>query len=165
MDEGREFLARLHANGQYWLPILDPNVYVPDPTNASDAFATYDRGKALDLYIKNGDEDYIGSEWPGFSVWPDFTRDTSVQQYWTDEFKRYFEQLEFDGWWLDISDAPSWCTGSCGAGRLSVSTTQDDVYGTITNFISLTQLTFPSSYQVMQTPVLRWTTDTQSSST
>lgn len=26
VDEGREFLARLHANGQYWLPILDPNV-------------------------------------------------------------------------------------------------------------------------------------------
>jgi len=26
IEEGREFLARLHANGQYWLPILDPNV-------------------------------------------------------------------------------------------------------------------------------------------
>jgi alpha-glucosidase len=26
VEEGREFLARLHANGQYWLPILDPNV-------------------------------------------------------------------------------------------------------------------------------------------
>jgi alpha-glucosidase len=60
------------------------------------------------LYIKNGDEDYVGTEWPGFSVWPDFTEDPHVQQYWTDEFKRYFEQLEYDGWWLDISDAPSW---------------------------------------------------------
>ena len=120
VEQGREFLARLHANGQYWLPILDPNVYVPDPTNASDAFATYDRGKALDLYIKNGDEDYVGTEWPGFSVWPDFTEDPHVQQYWTDEFKRYFEQLEYDGWWLDISDAPSWCTGSCGSGKLEL---------------------------------------------
>jgi alpha-glucosidase len=118
VEEGREFLARLHANGQYWLPILDPNVYVPDPTNASDAFDTYDRGKALDLYLKNGDEDYIGTEWPGFSVWPDFATDPNTQQYWTDEFKRYFEQLEYDGWWLDISDAPSWCTGSCGTGMV-----------------------------------------------
>jgi len=95
-------------------------VYVPDPTNASDSNPTYDRGKALDLYLKNGDETYYGTQWPGFSVWPDFTTDTSAQQYWTDEFKRYFEQLEFDGWWLDISDAPSWCTGSCGADKLAL---------------------------------------------
>jgi alpha-glucosidase len=53
-------------------------------------------------------------------VWPDFATDRSAQQYWTDEFKRYFEQLEFDGWWLDISDAPSWCTGSCGADKLAL---------------------------------------------
>jgi alpha-glucosidase (family GH31 glycosyl hydrolase) len=53
-------------------------------------------------------------------VWPDFATDPSAQQYWTDEFKRYFEQLEFDGWWLDISDAPSWCTGSCGADKLAL---------------------------------------------
>jgi alpha-glucosidase (family GH31 glycosyl hydrolase) len=165
VDEGREFLARLHANGQYWMPILDPNIYVPDPTNASDAYGTYDRGKALDLYIKNGDEDYIGAEWPGFSVWPDFTADTSVQQYWTDEFKRYFEQLEYDGWWLDISDAPSWCTGSCGTGRLAVSVYQDDASGCFTDLHSSTLLTFPSSYQAMRTPASRSTTDTQRPST
>ena len=53
-------------------------------------------------------------------MWPDFATDRSAQQYWTDEFKRYFEQLEYDGWWLDISDAPSWCTGSCGADKLAL---------------------------------------------
>ena len=31
IEEGREFLARLHANGQYWLPILDPNVCLKRP--------------------------------------------------------------------------------------------------------------------------------------
>lgn len=30
----------------------------------------------------------------------------------------YHEQLDFDGWWLDINDLSSWCTGSCGTGRL-----------------------------------------------
>lgn len=125
VDQGREFLARLHAAGQYWLPILDPNVYVPDPTNASDAFGVYDRGQDLDVWIKNGDDNYYGIEWPGFSTWPDFATDPNAQQYWTDEFKRYFEDLEFDGFWLDISDAASWCTGSCGTGQLSLNPVHD----------------------------------------
>jgi alpha-glucosidase len=63
IDEGTEFLAKLHANGQYWMPILDPNVYVPGPCNGTDANPTYNRGKALDLYIKHGEghtDDYIG---------------------------------------------------------------------------------------------------------
>lgn len=30
---------------------------------------------------------------------------------------KYHSELAFDGWWLDISDLSSWCTGSCGTGR------------------------------------------------
>ncbi|PVH95481.1 glycoside hydrolase family 31 protein [Periconia macrospinosa] len=120
VPEGREFLERLHANGQYWMPILDPNVYVPDPTNTTDAFPTYDRGDALSLYIRRGqnsEEYYTGIQWPGFSVWPDFLLD-SAHGFWADEMVRYHNDLPFDGWWLDISDLSSWCTGSCGSGRI-----------------------------------------------
>ncbi|KAJ4379014.1 hypothetical protein N0V86_005891 [Didymella sp. IMI 355093] len=120
VPEGKEFLAKLHANGQYWMPILDPNVYVPAPGNTTDANPTYDRGKALDLYIKHGEGqtgDYIGIQWPGFSVWPDFMHN-ATQDFWTNEMQLYHEQLPFDGWWLDINDMSSWCTGSCGTGRL-----------------------------------------------
>lgn len=117
--EGKAFLERLHANGQYWLPILDPNIYVPDPTNASDAYATYNRGKELDIYIKNGTEDYTGILWPGFGNYPDFN-DNKTQGFWTGEFKRYMDQLQYDGWWLDVSDATSFCTGACGNNNLSL---------------------------------------------
>lgn len=120
VNEGRDFLARLHAGGQYWMPILDPNVYNPDPTNSSDQFPPYDRGEKLGIYIKRGEgnqDNYIGDQWPGFSVWPDFLLQ-SARDYWADEMTRYYQDLEFDGWWLDISDLSSWCTGSCGSGRL-----------------------------------------------
>jgi alpha-glucosidase len=99
IDEGKEFLAKLHANGQYWMPILDPNVYVPAPGNGTDANPTYDRGKALDLYIKHGEghtDDYIGIQWPGFSVWPDFLHN-ATQNFWTNEMQLYHDQLPFDG--------------------------------------------------------------------
>jgi len=51
------------------MPILDPNVYVPDPTNGTDANPIYDHGDALGLYMRkgNGDDGYhIGDQWPVF---------------------------------------------------------------------------------------------------
>ncbi|THZ53111.1 putative alpha-glucosidase AgdA [Aureobasidium pullulans] len=103
VDEGKEFLDWLHSRGQYYLPILDPNVYAPDPTNASDAYAPYDRGVELDVFIRNGNDSlYYGAEWNGFSVWPDFTV-PQTQQFWTEQMAEYRK-----------NDPTSWCTGSCG---------------------------------------------------
>ena len=111
---GIEFLDRLHANGQYYLPILDPNIHVPNPGNASDAYTPYNRGAELEAYIRNGNDNfYIGVEWPGFSVWPDFLI-PQVQQFWTEQIQEFHQKLAFDGFWLDVSDAVSFCTGSCG---------------------------------------------------
>jgi len=119
-EEGREFLDRLHARGQYYLPILDPNIYVPDPTNASDAYAPYDRGVELDAFIRDGTEErYYGAQWNGFNVWPDFLVPQG-QQFWTEQFIKFHNTLPFDGFWLDVSDPVSWCTGSCGKGQLEL---------------------------------------------
>ncbi|KAK5117469.1 hypothetical protein LTR85_008854 [Meristemomyces frigidus] len=115
---GKEFLDRLHAAGQYYMPILDPNIYVPNPNNASDAYPTYDRGAELQAYIRNGNDSwYYGVEWPGFSVWPDFIV-PQAQQFWTEQFLEFHQKLDYDGFWLDVSDADSFCTGSCGQGLL-----------------------------------------------
>ena len=115
---GQAFLERLHAAGQYYFPILDPNVYVPDPSNASDAYPTYDRGAALETYIRNGEDGfYIGVEWPGFSVWPDFLVPSS-QKFWTNEITQFHDKLKFDGFWLNISNPTSFCTYSCGSGKI-----------------------------------------------
>lgn len=115
LGPGKEFLDRLHANGQYYLPILDPNVYIPNPNNASDAYATYDQGADMNVYIRNGyDENYyVGAEWPGLSVWPDFLPSVpQSQEFWTQQIKQFHEKLAFDGLWLDVSDAVSFSTGS-----------------------------------------------------
>ncbi|KAL8243908.1 hypothetical protein R6Q59_010166 [Mikania micrantha] len=118
--QGIEFLNRLHANGQYYLPILDPNVYVPNPANASDSYPTYDRGAALEAYIRTTTGDfYIGDEWPGFSVWPDFLV-SSAQEFWTNEIQNFHNVIPFDGFWLDVTDAALFCTGSRGTGKISM---------------------------------------------
>lgn len=117
-DEGRAFLDRLHAAGQYYCPILDPNVYIPGKPN--DSYPTFDRGAELDVYIRDGSQNYyVGTEWNGFSVFPDFLL-PQTQKFWTQEFINFHDILPFDGFWLDVNDAVSWCTGSCSAGLLSL---------------------------------------------
>lgn len=118
--EGIVFLDKLHAAGQYYVPILDPNLYVPNPANASDAYPTYNAGAEVDAYIRNGNDSfYIGVEWDGFSVWPDFLPSLpGTQQFWTEQIQAFHEKLKFDGFWLDVSDAVSFCTGSCGQGLI-----------------------------------------------
>lgn len=120
VQEGREFLAKLHASGQYWLPILNPNIYAPNPTNKSDANPPYDRGVELDVFIKNKDDSiYYGVQWPGFSAYTDFLV-PQAQQFWTEQFQTYHDLIPFDGFWLDLTDPTSFCTGSCGTGMLSM---------------------------------------------
>ncbi|CAK4032302.1 alpha-glucosidase [Lecanosticta acicola] len=120
LEPGREFLARLHANGQYWVPILDPNVYIPNPQNASDAYPTYDRGAALNAYVRKDNQSfYEGDEWPGYSVFLDAAPGTNGEKFWTDEIKRFHDLISFDGFWLDVADATSFCTGSCGTGNIA----------------------------------------------
>lgn len=120
LEEGRQFLARLHANGQHWLPILNAQIYAPNPQNASDAYATYDHGKELDVYVKNKDKGtYLGVMWAGFAAFVDYTA-PKAQQFWTQELQNYYKLVEFDGFWLDVSDPTSFCTGSCGTGQLGM---------------------------------------------
>ncbi len=36
---GQQFLSSLHASGRHYVPIIDSAIYVPNPNNASDAYA------------------------------------------------------------------------------------------------------------------------------
>ena len=69
--EGQAFLEELHANGQHYVPIVDSAIYIPNPNNASDNYSVYTNGHEQDVFIKNPDgTEYIGSVWPGFTVFP-----------------------------------------------------------------------------------------------
>ncbi|KAF2650404.1 glycoside hydrolase family 31 protein [Lophiostoma macrostomum CBS 122681] len=114
-----EFIESLHANGQHYVPIMDSNIYVNNPGNASDVYATFERGADLETYIRDpttGDF-YYGDNWPGFSVWADFLLQSSYN-WWRDEILLYHKTLPFDGIWVDLNEASSFCAGSCGNGKL-----------------------------------------------
>jgi alpha-glucosidase len=66
--EGVQFLSKLHANGQHYIPIVDSAIYVPNPMNASDAYPTFNRGNESNAFMMNEDGSlYIGAVWPGYT--------------------------------------------------------------------------------------------------
>ncbi|KAK8245922.1 glycosyl hydrolases family 31-domain-containing protein [Phyllosticta capitalensis] len=120
VEDGQRFLEKVHAKGLHYIPIVDSAIYIPNPDNASDAYATYDRGNEVGAFLKNPDgSQYIGSVWPGYTVFPDWQVDTAVP-WWSDELVRWHKEIAFDGIWIDMSEVSSFCVGSCGTGNLSL---------------------------------------------
>ena len=48
----REFIAGLHSNEQHYVPIVDSNIYAPNPDNESDAYEPWQRGADLGTFIR-----------------------------------------------------------------------------------------------------------------
>ena len=118
-SQGQQFLAKLHANGQHYTPIVDSAIYNPNANNSTDAYPTYNRGNSSGVFMHNPDgSQYIGAVWPGFTVFPDWHSDKAVP-WWTNEISMWHENISFDGIWIDMSEGSSFCVGSCGSGLLS----------------------------------------------
>ncbi len=63
--------------------------------------------------------EYIGSVWPGYTVFPDWEAEQSVA-WWTDNLKAHHEKVAWSGIWIDMSEVSSFCVGSCGSGNLTL---------------------------------------------
>ena len=101
--EGEVFLANLAASNQHYVPIIDSNIYAPNPTNASDSYEPFARGESMNAFIRNGDEGlYYGDNWPGFSVWADWISE-NAQAYWTYEITNWYKSIPFSGIWIDLN--------------------------------------------------------------
>ncbi|KAI8325998.1 alpha-glucosidase [Martensiomyces pterosporus] len=111
LAEMKKQLKYLHAHNQKMVLITDPAIQY------NSTYGAYARGHGKDVFIKNQDgSEYIGQVWPGYTVFPDwFAPNTS--EWWSVELKRYFDKLSIDGMWIDMNEASSFCTGSCGTGK------------------------------------------------
>jgi alpha-glucosidase len=123
--EGAKFLSGIHANGLHYIPIVDSAVYIPNPTNESDAYPPFDRGNATNSFILNPDGSlYIGDVWPGWTAYPDWIGSalagTGAFEWWAGELTNWHQNISFDGIWIDMSEVSSFCVGSCGSGKLEL---------------------------------------------
>ncbi|KAI9759304.1 MAG: hypothetical protein M4579_002433 [Chaenotheca gracillima] len=119
-SDGKDFLQKLHDGGRHYIPIVDSAIYVPNPENASDAYATFDRGNASNSFLTNPDGSlYIGEVWPGYTAFPDWLS-TGAGDWWSNEMTSWHQNVSFDGIWIDMSEVSSFCVGSCGSGNLTL---------------------------------------------
>jgi len=119
-SEGETFLNALHSSGRHYIPIIDSAIYVPNLDNASDAYPTFDHGNATGAFIQNPDGSlYIGDVWPGYTVFSDWIGG-GAGPWWINEMVTWHGKLKFDGAWIDMSEASSFCVGSCGSHNLSL---------------------------------------------
>jgi alpha-glucosidase len=66
-------------------------------------YAPYDSGMAVDHFVKGPDGSvYTGVVWPGESVFPEFTRDTT-RQWWGTLYKD-FVSMGISGFWNDMNE-------------------------------------------------------------
>lgn len=119
--EGQEFLQRLHDKGQHYVPIVDAAIYAPNPANASDKYEVFDNANETGSLLLNPDGSlYIGAVWPGYTGFPDWLSNPSASEWWRKTMSEWHSKLSFDGIWIDMNEASSFCVGSCGSKNLSL---------------------------------------------
>ena len=101
--EVASFVDGLHANGQHFVPIIDPGIMV------QQGYDAYEQGVELDLYVKDMSGGYyLGQVWPGPTHFPDFLH-PSAQDYWTAQLKGFWNMAQVDGLWIDMNEVSNFC--------------------------------------------------------
>jgi len=91
----------LNEMGFETVVILDPGI------KTLPGYAPYDEGIKNDYFAKFPDGDpYSGQVWPGWSVFPDFTK-PPVRKWWGEKLKFYTDQ-GVNGFWNDMNEPAVW---------------------------------------------------------
>jgi lysosomal alpha-glucosidase len=112
----KQFADNLHKKNQHYIVIVDPAIaYEP-------GYAPYDEGLKRDVFIKDASthKPIINKQWPGLSVFPDFTNPATIE-YWRMFVQKFITDVPLDGLWLDMNEISCFCDGVCNltnAGRM-----------------------------------------------
>ena len=94
-----KMIADFHAQGVHTILITDLHI----KKNPGQGYDPYDSGVKNDVFIKNPDGSvYVGSVWPGESVFPDFTL-SRVRDWWGGLYKD-FVKMGAAGFWNDMNE-------------------------------------------------------------
>lgn len=116
VEKVRAFVESLHANGRYWVPIVDPGIA------AVPGYAPYDTGVNAGTFIRappplSIDTPYVGAVWPGATVWPDFTGSPTARAAWAADVAAFHAVVPYDGAWVDMNEPSNFVEVDPGAAR------------------------------------------------
>lgn len=88
----------LKAAGIRAVTIVDPGV------KREPGYAVYDSGREQNVFCQTASgREYVGKVWPGDTVFPDFTLETT-RAWWADWLAGFLRASAVDGAWLDMND-------------------------------------------------------------
>ncbi len=89
--------ADLHSQGFHTVWMIDPGI------KAEPGFSVYDAGTKQDAWVKTAsNETYKGEVWPGWCVFPDYTR-PDVRSWWSSLYPAFMAS-GVDGVWNDMNE-------------------------------------------------------------
>ncbi len=92
-----QMIHELRADGFHTVLITDLHI------KKEPGYAPYDYGLKEDVFVKNPDgSPFVGSVWPGDSVFPDFTL-TRVRDWWGGLYKQFVD-MGVAGFWNDMNE-------------------------------------------------------------
>jgi alpha-glucosidase len=87
----------LKRNGRRIVPIIDPGV------KFEPGYRVYDDGHKEDVFCRNAEgTEFVGTVWPGETVFPDFTL-SRVRNWWAGYVKEFIDS-GFESCWIDMND-------------------------------------------------------------
>uniref|UniRef100_A0A8C0HDR0 Maltase n=1 Tax=Chelonoidis abingdonii TaxID=106734 RepID=A0A8C0HDR0_CHEAB len=106
------FAVNLHNHGQKYIIILDPAI-ANSPRLNNAPYLSYDRGMQKKVWVNESDglTELIGEVWPGLTVFPDYTN-PECTNWWTEECELFYDQVKYDGIWIDMNEISSFIRGS-----------------------------------------------------
>ncbi|RZS13303.1 hypothetical protein BHM03_00044856 [Ensete ventricosum] len=126
-DRMKSFVNQLHSNGQKYVVILDPgkegpaagrdscHLFVPETTetfvgiSVNNTYGTFLRGTKQDVFLRRGQEYYLGNVWPGPVYFPDFLNPAAAD-FWAGEIAIFRQTLPVDGLWIDMNEISNFIT-------------------------------------------------------
>jgi alpha-glucosidase len=103
----QQMLADLKNENFHVVAITDLHI----ARQAGDGYMPYDSGIAGDHFVKNSDgSTYVGTVWPGLSVFPEFTR-PQTRAWWGTLYKNFVDE-GIAGFWNDMNEPSVFKTGN-----------------------------------------------------
>ncbi|XP_063816822.1 lysosomal alpha-glucosidase isoform X2 [Pseudophryne corroboree] len=104
-----EMVKEFHAQGLKYIMIVDPAISSSSPPGS---YPPYDEGLKRRVFITNETgQPLVGKVWPGLTVFPDFTNPDTFS-WWHDMVKNFYDQVPFDGMWIDMNEPSNFVLGS-----------------------------------------------------
>eukprot|EP00826_Nyctotherus_ovalis_P021366 TRINITY_DN1688_c0_g1_i11.p1 TRINITY_DN1688_c0_g1~~TRINITY_DN1688_c0_g1_i11.p1 ORF type:complete len:843 (+),score=232.08 TRINITY_DN1688_c0_g1_i11:71-2599(+) len=104
-----EYVDQLHTMGMRWVPIIDAGLKY----ELNDIY--YKKGEEMNAFVRSAytKKTLIGKVWPGYAVYPAWMN-VNASILWYMGLQNLYDQVKYDGIWIDMNEASNFCHGECG---------------------------------------------------